>query len=118
MGPVFQRVTTMAANGTAQPLQTVPAWQHRILAIDSLIEYSIVGTDVNIEYEVTLGSAVEVQRSPVSSGGTIGVFPSFQDVKKTIVGAAGDELAFTLFEGAGGTPSAMLEVHLTPLNVG
>jgi len=115
MGPVFQRTTTMGANGTSQPLQTVPAWQHRILAVDSMIEYSLVSTDVNIEYEVTLGASVEVQRSPISSGGTIGVFPSFQDVKKTIVGAAGDELAFTFFEGAGGTPSAMLEVHLTPI---
>lgn len=115
MGPVFQRQTAMGADGTAQPLQTVPAWQHRILAVDSLIEYSIVSTDVNVAYEVTLGSAVEVQRSPVSGGGTIGVFPSFHDVKKTIVGAAGDELAFTLFELAGGTPSVMLEIHMTPL---
>ena len=117
MGPVFQRQTLMSINGTAQPLQAVPAWQHRILAIDTLIEYSIVSTDVNVAYEVTLGSSVEVQRSPVSGGGTIGIWPSFTDVVKTIVGAAGDELAFTLFELVGGTPSVMLEVHLTPLRV-
>ena len=115
MGPVFSRQTLMVGNGTAQPLQTVPAWQHRILAIDSLIEYALVSTDVNVAYEATLGSAVEVQRSPVSGGGTIGVFPNFEDTKKTIVGAAGDELAFTFFELAGGTPSVMLEIHLTPL---
>lgn len=115
MGPVFVRQTLMVLNGTAQPLQTVPAWQHRILAIDSLIEYAIISTDVNVAYEVTLGSSVEVQRGPISGGGTIGVFPNFNDFKKTVVGAAGDELAFTLFELAGGTPSVMLEVHLTPL---
>jgi len=114
MGPIFQRTTLMTANGTAQPLQLSPAWQHRFLASNSIIEYSIVGTDVQVEYEVTLGSSTEVQRGPVSGGGVIGVFPSFQDVKKTIVGLAGDEVAFTLFETAGGTPSVMLELHLTP----
>jgi len=115
MGPVFQRVTTMAANGTSQPLQTAPAWQHRFPQTDVILEYSIVSTDVNIEYELTSGDTVLVQRAPVPAGGTIGVFPSFQDVKKAVVAFAGNELAFTLFEGAGGTPSAMLEVHLTPV---
>jgi len=115
MGPVFTRQTLMTANGTAQPLQTSPAWQHRFLQTNSMIEYALVSTDVNVEYEITLGSSVEVQRGPVSGGGTIGVFPNFKDNKKTIVGAAGDEVQVTFFEGAAGTPSVMLEIHLTPL---
>jgi len=45
-------------------------------------------------------------------GGTVGIFPSFADFAKTIVGAAGDEIAVTItFAGAA---SAMLEVQLTP----
>jgi len=115
MGPVFQRTTLMAANGTSQPLQLAPAWQHRFPETDVIFEYSIVSTDVNVEYEVTSGSDVLVQRSPVPGGGTIGVFPSFQDVKKAIVAFAGREIAVTLFETNGGTPSVMLEVHLTPV---
>lgn len=48
-------------------------------------------------------------------GGTVGIYPSFTDTSKTILGAAGDELAVTItFAGAA---SAMLEVHLTPLEI-
>jgi len=45
-------------------------------------------------------------------GGTVGIFPAFQDNVKTIVGFEGEEMAVTItFAGAA---SAMLEVHLTP----
>jgi len=113
MGPVFLRTTTAAAAGTLQPLQTAPAWQQRFLAINSLISYVINSTTVNDTYEVTLGSSVEVQTSPIPGGGTVGIFLAFQDNVKTIVGAAADELAFTLVFAA--AASAMLEVHLTPI---
>lgn len=113
MGPVFQRTSTVAAAATVQPLQTVPAWQHRFLALNSIIEYTILSDVIDALYDVTLGSSQEVQQSAVSGGGTIGIYPAFQDNKKTIVGAAGDELAFTIvFTGA---DTSMLEVHLTPM---
>lgn len=112
MGPVFQRVTTTGGAATIQPLQTAPAWQHRFLAIDSIIEYTILADVVDATYNVTLGSNTEVQESNVSGGGTIGIFPNFADFAKTIVGEAGDELAFTIV--VTGTDTIMLEVHLTP----
>jgi len=112
MGPVFQRTTTVAAAATSQPLQTVPAWQHRILAIDSIIEYMIISTAVADTYNVTLASNTEVQESNIPGGGTVGIYPSFSDFSKSIVGEALDELAFTLTIAAAG--SVMLEVHLTP----
>jgi len=113
MGPVFQRTTTVAGAATAQPLQTVPAWQHRFLSLDSIIEYTILSDVVDATYNVTLGSSTEVQESAISGGGTIGIYPAFQDSKKAIVGAAGDELAFTItFTGA---DTSMLEIHLTPM---
>lgn len=114
MGPIFKRSIALTANGNSQPLQLSPAWAHRFLSVNSLIEFVINCTDVNAEFEVTLGSSTEVQRQPVSGGGTAGVFLSFQDNKGTIVGAAGDELAFTVYEIAGGTPTYNVEVHLTP----
>lgn len=113
MGPVFQRTTTVAGAATSQPLQTAPAWQHRFLALDSIIEYNIISTTVADVYEISLGSSTEVQTSNIPGGGTVGLFPAFQDNKKTIVGGAGDELAVTItFAGAA---SAMLEVHLTAM---
>jgi len=112
MGPVFQRTTTTAGAATIQPLQTAPAWQHRFLAVDSIIEFSIVSTDVVDTYNVTLGSNVEVQESNVPGGGVLGIFPSFSDFSKSIVGEAGDELAFTITMA--GADSLMLEIHLTP----
>jgi len=115
MGPVFQRQSLMGANSTVQPLQAAPAWQHRIPETDVIMEFALVSTDVNVEFEVTSGSEVLVQRGPVSGGGTIGVFPVFDNVKKSIVAFANREIAINLFEVAGGTPSVMLEVALTPI---
>lgn len=112
MGPVFQRVTTVAAAATSQPLQTAPAWQHRFLGADMMIEYVLNSTTVADVYEITLGSTTEVQSSNIPGGGTVGIFLPFQDNVKTIVGFEGEEIAITItFAGAA---SAMLEVHLTP----
>jgi len=113
MGPVFQRTTTVGAAATSQPLQTVPAWQHRFLGVNSIIGYVLNCTAVTATYNVTLGSSQEVQESNVPGGGTVGLFIAFTDNVKSIVGAAGDELAFTITFGA--AASAMLEIHLTPL---
>jgi len=113
MGPVFQRTTTVAAAAVIQPLQAAPAWQHRFLGMNSIIEYTILADVVDAIYEVTLGSSTEVQSSAVSGGGTIGIYPAFLDNKKSIVGAAGDELAFTIT--LTGADTIMLEVHLTPM---
>jgi len=113
MGPHFQRTTTVAAAAISQPLQTAPAWQHRFLALNSIISYVLISTTVADTYNVTLGSSTEVQESNINGGGTVGLFPAFNDNSKSIVGAAGDELAFTItFAGAA---SAMLELTLTPL---
>jgi len=114
MGPVFSRVTTLGAAGTAQPLQTVPAWSHRFLAVDSAIEYTILCDAVDGTYNVALGSQLEVQESAISGGGTIGIFPAFQENVKTIAGMAGEELAFTYT--LLGADTVMLEIHLTALD--
>lgn len=113
MGPHFQRTTTVAAAGQSQPLQTVPAWQHRFLATDSLIEFVLISTTVNDTFNVTLGSSTEIQESAINGGGTVGIFPAFNDNKKALVGAALDELAFTITFAA--AASAMLELGLTPI---
>jgi len=114
MGPTFKRTTVMTANGTAQPLQTAPAWQHRFPATAAMLEYTIVATTAGVEYEVTSGSEVLIQRGPVSSGATAGVYPDFQNAKDQIGVYPGQEIAFTYFEELGGTPSVMLEIHLNP----
>jgi len=115
MGPVFQRTTLFVANTTRQPLQDAPAWQHRFPETDVIMEYSIASTTTGVEYEITSGSEVLVQRGNCPGGATIGVFGNFQEVKKAIVAFAGREIAVTVFETAAGTPTVMLEVHLTPV---
>ena len=114
MGPVFQRVTTLSGAGTAQPLQTVPAWTHRFLAEDMMIEYTIACDAPDGTYNIALGALLEVQESAISGGATIGVFPAFQDNVKTIAGEAGDEIAVTVT--LLGADTTMLEIHLTPLD--
>jgi len=112
MGPVFQRTTTVGAAALSQPLQTVPAWQHRVLAEDAIIQYMLLSTTVNDTYNIAMGSNTEVQESNVPGGGVVGIFPSFLDFAKTIIGLGGDEIAVTITFAA--AASAMLEVHLTP----
>jgi len=112
MGPVFQRTTTVGGAATSQPLQTVPAWQHRFLDGDQVIEYALISTTVNDTYNVALGSQTEVQESNINGGGTVGIFENFMNFAKTVVGLDGDELAITITFAA--AASAMLEVHLTP----
>jgi len=114
MGPVFQRVTTLGAAGTAQPLQTVPAWTHRFLSVDSAIEYTIACDAPDGTYNVTLGDQLIVQESAISGGATIGVFPAFQENAKSVLGLAGDEIAFTYT--LLGADTVMLEIHLTPMD--
>ena len=116
IGPQIKRTTVMTANGTAQPLQTAPAWQHRFPATDAIMEYTVIASAASqVEYEVTSGSEVLVQRGPVPGGGTAGNFPAFQENKGAVAVYAGQEIAVTLFEVAAATPSVMLEVHLTPV---
>jgi len=115
MGPGFLRTTVMTANGTAQPLQAAPAWQHRFPETNAMMQYTLQSSDANVEYEITSGSDILVQRSPVPGGGTAGTYANFNDRAQAVGVFAGREIAVTLFETAGGTPSVMLEVRLTPI---
>lgn len=115
VGPQFRRTTVMTANGTAQPLQTAPAWSHRFPATDAIMWYTIIATTTAVEFEVTSGSEVLVQRGPVPGGGTAGQFPSFNDAAGSVGVMAGQEIAVTLFETGAATPSVMLEIHLQPV---
>jgi len=114
MGPVFTRTTTLGAAGTAQPLQTVPAWTHRFLSEPSIIEFALICTAVDGTYNVALGAQLEVQESAIPGGGTLGLYVNFNDTVKTIVGDMGDEIAFTYT--LLGADSVMLEIHLTPID--
>lgn len=115
IGPQFRRTTVMTANGTAQPLQTAPAWSHRFPATDAIMSFTVLATTTGVEFEITSGSEVLVQRGPVPGGGTAGVYPNFNDAAGNVGVMAGQEIAVTLFETLGGTPSVMLEIHLQPV---
>lgn len=115
LGPTFRRVTVMTANGTAQPLQTAPAWSYRFPDMNAVMEYTIDATTTAVEMQITSGSEILVERGPVPGGGTAGEFLAFQENKDQVLVYAGREIAITLFEGGGATPSVNLEVHLTPV---
>lgn len=115
VGPTFKRSAALVANGTYQPLQAAPAWQHRFPAVDAVLSYTLDAVlALNAEYEITSGSETLVQRSPVGGGGTAGEFASFQEHMDSVIVFAGQEVAITIFEIAAGTTTVNLEVHLTP----
>jgi hypothetical protein len=115
IGPQFRRTTAMAANATAQPLQAAPSWSHRFPATNAIMSFTVLATTTDVEFEVTSGSEVLVQRGPVPGGGTAGVYPNFNDTAGQVGVLAGQEIAVTYFEKGGAPSVVMLEVHLEPV---
>lgn len=76
------------------------------------------GTDVNTRLTVYTGSQTVQERSPIQSGGTIGVTPSeLNSTPITFMAAPGDRLKLAIDEVAGGTPSVDGIIIIEPLGV-
>jgi len=111
--PTFRYTTVMTANGSADPLAN---WQYRYLPWPARVEHLNVSTDVNVVKTVTSGAETIVEESPVQAGGVAGVTPSPLNVSAdSWNAAAGDLLKVGLRETAGGTPSVMGVIEVTPL---
>ena len=117
MGPTLRRVTTMSANGTADPIQDAD-WIFRRLPFDAAIAIAddTTGAAGTVLRQVTIGSDVQAQESPVSAGGTAGVFPNQDADFDGYVGARGDQIRVVYRETAAATPSVNTVVKLTPLS--
>jgi len=111
--PTFRHTEAFTANGTSTPLQD-EAWQYRVLPWPALIQLATDCTDANGVQQLTVGSDVQLQESPIPGGGTAGTFPSELAEFSEYYGDAGDEIIWKGRETAGGTPSYNLVIHVTP----
>jgi hypothetical protein len=105
--PQFTYSKAMTANGTVNPLQD-KAWTYRRLPARAHVQVFMQSTDANIVASIVIGSDLQRQESPVSSGATAGEFPSQLPLLETYMGDAGDEINIQARETAGGTPTLNL----------
>lgn len=112
--PIFRDTVAMTANGTATPLQD-DTWNYRVLPWPARIGFASICTDANVLQQVTVGSDVQLQESPVPAGGTAGQFPTEVAQFQEFFGDPGDEIVVKYRETAGGTPSVMTVIMVEPL---
>jgi hypothetical protein len=92
--------------------ETVP-YQY---ARGAVVKLLINATDVNTRITVYTGSQTVQERSPIMSGGTVGVIPTdFNCTPVTFRAAPGDRLKLSIDEVAAGTPSVHGVVIIEPL---
>jgi hypothetical protein len=110
--PAFPFNVTMTANGTATPLST---WQYRYLPRPGHLRVLVRASDANVKYQITSGSMMVVQESPVQSGGTAGVTPTPLNTPQIDFDAPGGDLIdIQLRETAGGTPTVQGIIYYDP----
>lgn len=110
--PVMTFRTVMTANGTATPLS---GSQYEFLPFDARIEIAITASVVSqVVATVYSGTDLLMEEGPVSFG-TLGQAPKYPDDFMLVDDAlAGDRLKINLREFAGGTPTVMTVVRITP----
>jgi phage terminase small subunit len=105
----------MTANGTARPLQDNGVILRNIKE-PSLVEIGMQATDANVVAAVFFGDEQVQEESQVNKG-TVDVAPKFPEERDIeMEAAAGDEVVIALRETAGGTPSVMTRIKVTPLS--
>jgi hypothetical protein len=112
--PLIRVRTTLAAGGTAYPLQ---GSQYEFLPFDAFVEFAILAlaaADV-VNATVFSGSDVLMQGSQIDYKLAAGVIVYPEDYNLSDVAAAGERLSIELTELAAGTPSVRTSVRITPL---
>lgn len=111
--PVMTARSVMTANGTATPLTGL---QYEFLPFDARIEIALTASVVSqVVATVYSGSDVLMEEGPVAFA-TLGQQPKYPDDFMLVDDAlAGDRLKILLREFAGGTPTVMTVVRVTPL---
>lgn len=111
--PLIKVRTTMAANGTAFPLQ---GNQYEFLPFDALVEFAILGDAAAVvNASVFSGSDVLQQESQIDDLAVANpiIYPDHYNLQD--VAAAGERLGVSLTEAAGATPIVRTNVRITPL---
>ncbi len=116
---IEQRMVTLAANGTADLMSddattgrksklTSALWD-RVMAI------GVLCTTAGCQVEISAGGRLVVPLSPISSGGTINVYPTIPDnIQFEFEVAAGEEVTVDINEILAGTPSVMAILQSEP----
>lgn len=87
----------------------------RTLMQDSVVQLQIVATTVAVQFRVQVGPEIIIPTSPISGGGTIGVFPRPDEAPPLqFEGLAGDEISIELRETAAAIASVMAIIEVVP----
>jgi len=76
--PMFPFTKTFAGAATYEPLNdaTTGQWMHRVTPYPCHVEILLNATIAAVQASLNFGSTTIIQKSPVSTGGVVGVLPA------------------------------------------
>jgi len=111
--PQLSWTQAVVAGATFQPIL---GWQYEYVPFGGAIKINHDAAAVGVVATVTSGSDTLQERSPLSAGGTTGVFPSDLDVPPLIDEvAAGDRIKILYENTSGGTVNVQGIIDYTPV---
>lgn len=113
------RMVTLAANGTADLLSddatTGFASKMRVKAYDRIVALGLLCTTAGCQVTISAGARLITPLSPITSGGTINVYPKIpDDIMWEFEVFAGEEISIDISEILAGTPSVMGVLQAEP----
>jgi len=111
--PQLSWTQSILAGATFQPIL---GWQYEYVPFGGAIKINHDAAAVGVVATVTSGSDTLQERSPLSAGGTVGVFPSDLDVPPLLDEvAAGDRIKILYENTSGGAVNVQGVIDYTPV---
>lgn len=112
--PSLKIVQALAANETVHPLQSANWIYERVPFARAAVDVFMQSTTAAVVATVVVGSDVQEQEGPVSSGAVAGEFPTTVPPSNRYFATGGDKILITLRETAGAVATVNLWIVITP----
>lgn len=116
---IEMRMVTLAANGTADLMSddATTGFRSKLISklFDRVVAMGMLCTTAGCQVTISVGGMLVVPLSPVTSGGTINVYPKIpDDIQFEFEVPAGAEISVDIAEILAGTPSVMAIIQSEP----
>lgn len=112
--PSIKIVSVMAANETLHPLQDANWIYERVPYSRAAVDVFMQATTADVVATVVVGSDMQEQEGPISSGATAGEFPTTVPPSNRYYATMNDKILITTRETGGAAATVNLWVVITP----